>query len=113
MARIDSYSFGHIVIDGAEHTRDVIVLPRRVVPNWWRDQGHRLVLADLSDVLDELPHRLVIGTGASAQMQPDHSTIEELERRGIEVEALPTASAVRRYGELDPTEAAVALHLTC
>jgi hypothetical protein len=39
--------------------------------------------------------------------------IEELERRGIRVEALPTDEAVRRYGELDARHAAAALHLTC
>jgi hypothetical protein len=29
------------------------------------------------------------------------------------VEAVPTAAAVRRYGELDPARTAAALHLTC
>ena len=39
--------------------------------------------------------------------------IEELERRGIAVEALHTGDAVRRYGELDAGRTAAALHLTC
>jgi hypothetical protein len=36
-----------------------------------------------------------------------------LGRGAIEVEALPTADAVRRYQELDPSRTAAALHLTC
>jgi hypothetical protein len=39
--------------------------------------------------------------------------LEELERRGIDVEVLHTGDAVRRYGELDEGRTAAALHLTC
>lgn len=113
MARIEQYRFGHIVVDGEERTRDVIVLPDRVLTGWWRADGHRLALADIDDVIDELPERLLIGTGAYGQMRPDPETLNELRRRGVEVEALPTNEAVRRYGELDPRRTAAALHLTC
>jgi hypothetical protein len=113
MPRIEGYRFGHLVVDGEEQTRDVIVLPERVLTNWWRADGHRLVLADLRDVLEELPERLVVGTGAYGQMRPDSEAVEQLRRRGVEVEALPTDEAVRRYGELDPRRTAAALHLTC
>jgi hypothetical protein len=113
MLRIEGYRFGHLVVDGEDQTRDVIVLPDRVLTDWWRADGHRLVLADLEDVLDELPERLVVGTGAYGQMRPDREAIEQLRQRGVEVEALPTGEAVHRYGELDPRRTAAALHLTC
>jgi hypothetical protein len=113
MARLEDYSFGRVLVDGAEETRDVIVLPRRVVRNWWRRDGHALVLEDLSEVLEELPPRLVVGTGAYGRMEPDPDTLAQLTERGVEVEVLPTAEAVRRYGELNPAATAAALHLTC
>jgi hypothetical protein len=113
MARIDHYQFGRIVIDGREDSRDLIVLPNRVVRNWWRRDGHALVLGDLVEVLDELPAHLVVGTGADGRMRPDSDTVQQLEERGVTVEALPTGQAVRRFGELDPARAAAALHLTC
>ena len=75
--------------------------------------GHKLVLADLDDVIEELPERLVVGTGAYGRMRPEPETLAELRQRGVEVEALPTDEAVRRYGELDPRRTAAALHLTC
>jgi hypothetical protein len=31
MARLEDYSFGRVTVDGREHTRDLIVLPDRVV----------------------------------------------------------------------------------
>jgi len=113
MPRIEGYRFGHLVVEGEEQTRDVIVLPERLLTNWWRADGHRLVLADLGDVIDELPERLVVGTGAYGQMRPDPEALEQLRQRGVEVEALPTDEAVRRYGELDLRRTAAALHLTC
>jgi len=113
MPRLEGYRFGHLVVDGEELTGDVIVLPDRVLTNWWRADGHRLVLADLDDVLQDLPGRLVVGTGAYGQMHPDPEAVDRLRQRGVEVEALPTAEAVRRYGELDPRRTAAALHLTC
>jgi hypothetical protein len=113
MSRLEGYRFGRLVVDGEEQTRDVIVLPDRVLTNWWRAEGHRLALADLEAVIDELPERLVVGTGAYGQMRPDPEALDRLRERGIEVEALPTEAAVRRYGELDPAHTAVALHLTC
>lgn len=113
MPRIEGYRFGRVVVDGEEQTRDVIVLPDRVVTNWWRAEGHRLVLTDLDDVLEDLPESLLLGTGAHGQMRPDPEALEQLRKRGVDVEALPTDEAVRRYGELDPRRTAAALHLTC
>jgi hypothetical protein len=113
VARIEGYTFGHVVVDGEEHRKDVIVLPRRVVGNWWRREGHSMDLEDLADVMEELPETLVVGTGADGQMRPTDETIRALEDRGVQVEVLRTDRAVRRFTELDPERAAAALHLTC
>jgi hypothetical protein len=82
-------------------------------PGWWRREGHSLAIEDLDELLDELPARLVLGVGAYGRLGPDAAVIAELERRGVEVEGLPTDAAVRRYGELDERHTAAALHLTC
>jgi hypothetical protein len=113
MARLEDYSFGRVTVDGREHARDLIVLPDRVVGDWWRREGHSLVMEDLEEVLEELPERLVLGVGAYGRLRPDAAAITELGRRGVHVECLPTDAAVRRYGELDERRAAAALHLTC
>lgn len=113
MPRLEGYSFGSVVADGEEHRRDLIVLPDRIVADWWRRDGHSLVLDDLREVIDEVPERLVVGNGAHGRLRPDPAVLDQLERRGVEVEVLPTDEAVRRYGELDERHAAAALHLTC
>jgi hypothetical protein len=113
VAHLDGYSFGRISVDGFEQTDDLIVLPDRVVGNWWRRGGHSLALEDLEEVLDELPERLIVGAGAYGRLRPDPAVIAELERRGVSLECLPTGAAVHRYSELDERSAAAALHLTC
>jgi hypothetical protein len=112
MGRIEHYEFGRIVVDGQEERCDLIMLPNRVVRNWWRREGHGLVLEDLEEVMSDLPEHLVVGTGAHGRLRPDRGTVERLEERGVRVESLPTGQAVR-YGELDPSRTAAALHLTC
>jgi hypothetical protein len=113
MAQLSEYSFGSLTVDGERHTRDLIVLPDRVVPDWWRREGHSLAMEDLDEVIDELPDRLILGCGHDGRLRPPAAVLEQLRARGVEVETLPTAEAVRRYGELDPERTAAALHLTC
>jgi hypothetical protein len=56
---------------------------------------------------------LILGCGAQGRLEPAPAVLDQLRARGVEVEAMPTAEAVRRYGELDPQRTAAALHLTC
>ena len=113
MAELSEYSFGSLTVDGERHTRDLIVLPGRVVPDWWRRAGHSLALEDLDEVIDELPERLILGCGHDGRLRPPEAVLDQLRERGVDVEAMPTAEAVQRYGELDPERTAAALHLTC
>jgi Protein of unknown function (DUF498/DUF598) len=74
---------------------------------------HRALGPSGDGSIEELPERLVVGTGAYGQMRADPEAVEQLRQRGVEVESLPTDEAVRRYCELDPHRTAAALHLTC
>jgi len=68
MAHIDDYRFGRIVIDGRAYTSDLILLPHRVVENWWREEGHLLHAADLGPVLELQPEVLVVGQGTFGRL---------------------------------------------
>jgi hypothetical protein len=97
MPRLEDYRFGRLIVDGEEQTRDMIVLPKRVVTDWWRANGHRLIMDDLEDVRAELPEQLVVGTGAYGQMRPDPDVVEQLQRGG--------GSRSRRYPQRMPCAA--------
>jgi hypothetical protein len=111
---IESYRFGHIVIDGQAHTKDVIILPDQVIGGWWRREGHNLHADDLQAVFDAAPQVLVVGQGAFSQMQAGEDTRQALRAAGIELIAQSTDDACQTYNELrEQRPVAAALHLTC
>lgn len=113
--KIESYEFGRVVVDGREYRADVIILPERVVGDWWRLEGHGLAPEDLKEVVAAKPKTLIVGTGAYGVLSVPEDTVTFLEGRGIKLEAHETAKAVRRYNELAASGERVAagLHLTC
>ena len=112
--KIDAYNFGRIVIDGQVYQRDVILLPDRVLPNWWRVEDHSLALEDLQQALGCSPQVLVIGLGKYQQMKVPEETREQIEAVGIRLVALETGEACETYNQLREQEHVVAaVHLTC
>jgi hypothetical protein len=114
MAHIDDYRFGRIVIDGRAYTSDLILLPHRVVENWWREEGHLLRTADLGPVFELQPEVLVVGQGTFGRMRVPPEAGQALADASIEVVALPTPRACEAYNALSRERTvAAALHLTC
>lgn len=111
---IDSYRFGQVIVDGQPHSRDVIILPDRVVANWWRKEGHSLHATDLNEVLAAKLDLLVVGQGAYGRMGVTAEAQQALEQAGIEWVAQPTKQACETYNQYrDQKSVAAALHLTC
>jgi len=115
--KITSYSFGNIDIDNQRYSSDLKIINGQVKPNWWRKDGHRLHLEDISDIIEAKPRILVVGMGYSGLMRLADGLAAELKRLGIETEALPSKKAVTRFNQLieerGPEEIALAIHLTC
>lgn len=112
--KIDQYEFGQIVIDGKTHTKDVIILPGRVIAGWWRREGHALHPEDLEAVIEDSPDVLCVGQGAYGRMKITADARETLEAAGIELVSEKTEAACQRYNQLrEGRKAAAALHLTC
>ncbi len=115
MPKIQNYSFGKIVIDDKSYTRDLIITSNRVIPDWWRAQGHLLSLADLEVPLDEFePEILVIGTGKFGLLKIPADVLQEIQATQIEIIALKTDGAVGKFNELSQSRNVMgAFHLTC
>jgi hypothetical protein len=111
---IDSYRFGHLVVDGRAYSKDLIILPDRIIANWWRKEGHALLPADLEEVLAARPNLLVVGQGTPGRMIVTAEARQSLELAGIDLVAQPTERACKTYNALCQKKAvAAALHLTC
>ena len=112
--KIDSYSFGRIVINGKTYTSDVILYPGRVDASWWRKEGHLLQFADVEEALQAKPDVLVIGTGYAGVMRVPRETIDRIAAKGIEVKVERTSKAVALFNDLqDGRTVIAALHITC
>lgn len=114
MKKIESYSFGKIVIDGHEYSSDVIVFPDKIESNWWRKKGHSLYEEDIKNVLERRPKVLVVGTGSMGRLTVPSETRERIESEGIKLIIEPTEKACKTYNKLlKEKDVAAALHLTC
>jgi hypothetical protein len=112
--KIEAYDFGSITIDGRTYTRDLKIISGRVIPGWWRNQGHNLLPEDMEDILKAKPAVLVVGTGHSGLMHVSRAVEERLAREGIRLVAKPTRQAVCEFNRLTAsTDTAFAAHLTC
>lgn len=111
---IEHYDFGQIVISGKRYTRDLIIFPDHVADGWWRNEGHRLSIDDLKDVLQAKPEVLVVGTGYSGLMKVPAEVKERLKSERIELIVENTREACKTYNRLSQSRNVVAaFHLTC
>jgi hypothetical protein len=113
--RIESCSFGSIVIDGKTYTNDLIILPdRKILRPWWRQRGHRLSINDLTALLDSSPEVIIAGTGINGRVKPDETLKQDLSRLAIDLIAEPNDEAIRLLNGLKPEKRVGAcFHLTC
>lgn len=125
--RIDSYSFGNMVIDGRAYTSDLIIYPDgRIQDSWWREAGHSLCMNDIADLVASKPEIIIAGTGANGLLTPEPELEDLLCQKGIEFRVLPTDQAVTLYNDTCGTRppalphgreragnTAACFHLTC
>jgi len=113
--RIEEYEFGRIRINGRDYRNDVIVFPDRVSPEWWRKDGHSLIMADLEEVLQYGPDLLIVGRGAYGVMHIPEETREALRKKNIQLVDDITGTAIQRFNEGNEKgqKAVGAFHLTC
>jgi hypothetical protein len=113
---INSYSFGCMMIDGKQYTKDLIILPDGTILHpWWRKTGHTLAMSDIQDAIATSPDILVVGTGNPGLMKPEGDLCKALETMGIETRVMPTKEATKEYNALRGQGKNVAgcFHLTC
>jgi hypothetical protein len=111
--QIDSYKFGKIVINGQMYEKDLIILPNRIIPNWWRKEGHFICIEDIKSVIESNPQILFIGTGKFGMMKVANSLKSILTENGIELRIDKTPKIIKMYNKTVNNHKAAALHLTC
>ncbi len=112
---VEHYEFGKIRINGKIYTRDLIIMPWRIVENWWRKEGHRVQMEDLKEIMNEEISYFIIGTGYYGRVNVDRDVIEFFERRGVRVILKESEEAVKDYNKFakEGKKVALGIHLTC
>lgn len=114
--KIESYSFGNMVIQGQTFSNDLIILPHEeIIDNWWRKQGHKLLPEDLNEVINSSPDTLIVGQGASGGMTVATKTKKILSSENIELISSNTRKAYKIFNQEQKKnkKLAGAFHLTC
>jgi hypothetical protein len=111
------FAFGSIEIDGTTYEHDVVIdrgriRKRKKGPSKpLRDRYGHTPLTAAEDVPWDC-RRLVVGTGAAGALPVVGDLVEEAERRGVELVAVPTAEAIEVLRSGSPDTNAI-LHVTC
>jgi hypothetical protein len=112
---IETYTFGRMVIDGKTYQQDLIIHQGKVLANWWRKTGHRVIPADLQDILRPKPDILILGKGMPGLMKATTELRKYLEQEDIQLIEEPTATAFKTYNKLyqEGKNVSAGFHLTC
>jgi hypothetical protein len=110
--------FGKLELEGERYERDVMIdagriRKRKKGPS--KPRRHEFGHTPLTSA-EDLPwggRRLVIGTGAEGALPIAPDVYDEAERRGIQIEALPTRDACHLLAKANASEVYAVLHVTC
>jgi hypothetical protein len=112
---IDSYSFGHIVVNGTAYNNDIKIIDESVIPEWWRKSGHTVAPEDVADLLDARPDFVVIGKGKPGFMSTSAEARRLFADRGITLLEEKTSRAIQTFNRLrrEGKRVCAGFHLTC
>jgi len=113
--KIETSSFGLMVINGKKYHSDLIIYPDgRVEDSWWRKSGHGLTADDIIGLIESAPEVIIVGTGVNGMLRPAAGLAGMLSEKEIELVPLPNRKAAERFNELSSEKRVGAcFHLTC
>ena len=104
MTKVDSFSFGSIVIEGKQYNRDVLIFPDGTVRprpgGFWRFGSHTIKKEELDRLAQVGADEIVVGTGIDpiARLTPDAESWANETKLNLTVVASP--EAVDRFNRL-------------
>jgi len=112
MAKINSSSYGSIIIDDNTYHHDIYVLPSGKVVE--REYGHTFTKDQVEYLLKENLNVVVIGKGTSGLASLNSDARAFLEKKGIEIVEADTPAIRDKFNELAKTKKVAAIiHVTC
>jgi hypothetical protein len=114
MVKIDSTSFGKIVIDGKEYKHDVIIDCKGRIKEAKTKIRHLFSKDEFEELSKENPEIIIIGNGQYSAMEVEEEVKRLAKERKIELIVLPTPEAIKKFNELGKNKRVCAyFHVTC
>lgn len=111
---IEKYSFGIIVIDGKSYNADIKIIDDRVIPDWWRNEGHSICKEDIEDIIALKPDVFILGTGSYGVLRVSEKFRELMKSLNIKLIFDTTDKACALYNKLSKEKkCCFGAHLTC
>jgi len=112
---ITKFTFGTITVGNQRYNSDIKIVNGEVVPDWWRDSGHRVDVGDILDILQNKPDIIVIGKGDPGYMKVADGLRDYAGNHGIELIAEQTPTAIQTFNRLfkEGRNVAAGFHVGC
>ena len=119
MAKINSFNFGFIVVDGKQYVYDVLILPDGTVKEREHSKArlgsHTIGRAEIEELAKMKPETIIVGIGTNgmATVSPD-AQLYRLEAK-LNLIVLPSSEAVEKLNQLvdEGKRVAALIHITC
>jgi hypothetical protein len=119
VTKVDSFSFGSIVVGGRKYRRDLFLLPdgtvKRRKGGIWVFGGHSVKKEEIEELSRTGAEVMVIGIGTDSQAKLSSEAKSFAEQAKLELHILPSDQAVTKFnGFLEQGKKVAALiHITC
>ncbi len=119
MCKIDSFSFGFIVVDEKQYSGDIVILPDGTVkertPGKGRLGSHTIARSEIEALTRAQPEVILIGTGVQNMARLAHDAEFYLMRPDLELTVAPSKEVVKKFNQLvdDGEKVAALIHITC
>ncbi|MBE3559504.1 MAG: hypothetical protein IMW89_09790 [Ktedonobacteraceae bacterium] len=117
--QIDRTTFGSITIEGTTFVHDVVIRldgkikkRKKKLSKAIYGTSHTLSLDEARDIYEKGTDRLIIGTGQYDNVRLSAEATDYFNRKGCQVELLPTPAAIHAWNEASGAVAGL-FHVTC
>lgn len=119
MAKIDSFSFGSIVVDGKKYRKDLIFLPDDTVKQ--RKGGflmfgsHDIKKQEIEELFQAGAEVALVGIGTSSKARVSDEGKNYAQEANLELSILPSHDVVEKWNQMlgQGKKVAALIHITC
>ena len=119
MAKVNSFNFGSIVIDGKQYAYDVVIRPDGTVKEREASKtmfgSHDIRKGEVEELSKTKPEAIIVGTGTSGMATVSRDAQSYAREVKLNLVVLPSSEAIEKLNQLvdEGKRVAALIHITC